>query len=138
MLWLRSPLVAGAELEESPVSYIPKCPVCLDTSFLLTWHCCRPRMLRVSLNLVPRKKHFHPLWWSSGGPFLSPPVGSCSGGSCLHTPTCPQVFWGKVDVSYFWWWTGRITHLMMMVTSVFVLTEFLYFSLLSPEKGHVL
>lgn len=31
MLWLESPLVAGAELEESPVPSVPKCFVCLDT-----------------------------------------------------------------------------------------------------------
>lgn len=90
-------------------------------SFLLTWHRCRPRILRVSLSLVPKEK----LWWSSGGPFLRPPVGSCSEGSHVYTSTCPQVFWGKDDVSHFWWWTGRIRHPMMIVTSMFVLTEFL-------------
>lgn len=42
------PLVADAELEESRVPSISKCLEFGHMSFLLTWHHCRHRMLRLS------------------------------------------------------------------------------------------
>lgn len=64
--------------------------------FLLAWHCCRPRMLGISLSLVPREKHFHQLWWCSGGPFLNPPVGSCSGAATSTHQFAHRCFGAKI------------------------------------------
>lgn len=83
------------------------------TSFLLTWHHCRPMLLGASLRLVPRRKHFHQPWW----PLPHPSYWTLLGGLLPY----PQVSRGKINVLlYFWCWTGGIRLPIMMITSVFV------------------